>query len=70
MNTPRIAIGPGLAFAPGPQLTSADPATVLAKAALLERLADLHLNEGRSWHADRLSHLASELRFRALGRPA
>lgn len=42
-------------------------AAPLAKAALLERLADLHQNEGCGWHADRLSHLAFELRCRALG---
>ena len=50
--------------------TVANPAAALARAALLERLADLHQNEGRGWHADRLSHMALELRFRALGAPA
>ena len=56
-------LAPALASPPIP----ADPAAILARAALLERLADLHQNEGRGWHADRLSHLALELRCRALG---
>jgi len=59
--------GPRLASAPAPLVLSIDPAAVLAKAALLERLADLHQNEDRGWHAYRLSHLALELRCRALG---
>jgi len=56
--------------APARLLTPANPAAVLAKAALLERLADLHQNEGRTSHADRLSHMALDLRCRALGVPA
>lgn len=44
-----------------------DPAGALARAARLERLADLHLSEGRTGHADRLSHFALELRCQALG---
>lgn len=65
MNTLSIAYGPRLAFAPVPLFLLADPAAALAKAALLERTADLHQNEGRGCHADRLSHLALELRCRA-----
>lgn len=39
-----------------------DPSTALAEAAFLDRVADLHLAEGRGMQADRLSHLALELR--------
>jgi len=53
--------------APVPYVLTADPAAILAKAASLERLADLHQNEGRTSHADRLSHLALELRCRVMG---
>jgi hypothetical protein len=67
MNTLPTACGPRLASAPVPLTIPTDPAAALAKAALLEQLADLHQNEGRNWHADRLSHLALELRCRALG---
>lgn len=70
MNTLPTSYGPRLASAPAPLATPADPAAVLARAALLERLADLHQNEGRGWHADRLSHMAQDLRCRALGVPA
>lgn len=59
--------GPRLVSAPMPLVIPTDPPTLLAKAAMFERLADLHQNEGRGWHADRLSHLAFELRCRALG---
>ena len=61
------AFGPRLASAPAVLPFPADPAAALARAALLERLADLHQHEGRVWHADRLSHLALELRWQALG---
>ena len=67
MNTLPTAYGPRLASAPAAAPFPFDPAAALAKAALLERLTDLHQNEGRCWHADRLSHLALELRCRALG---
>lgn len=67
MNTFPTAYGPRLASTPAPLIIPTDPAAVLARAALLERLADLHQNEGRTWHADRLSHLALELRCRATG---
>ena len=66
MNTPTTTYGPRLASAPT-SLPSADPSAALAKAASMERLADLHQNEGRAWHVDRLSHLALELRCQALG---
>lgn len=56
-----------LASAPAPLVIPSGSAAALTKAALLERLADLHQNEGCGWHADRLSHLAFELRCRALG---
>ncbi len=67
MSTLPPSYGPGLAFAPAALAIPADPAATLARAALLERLADLHQNEGRTWHADRLSHLALEVRRRATG---
>jgi len=67
MNTFPTAYGPRLASAPAPLLLRADPTDALAKAAGMERLADLHQNERRGWHADRLSHLALQLRCRALG---
>ena len=58
------------AFALAALLPPADTATVLAKAARLDLEATLHQNEGRTWHADRLSQLAFELRCRALGMQA
>ncbi len=67
MNTLPTAYGPRLAFAPAAPVIPADPAAALAKAALLDLQATLHQNEGRTWHADRLSHLALELRCRATG---
>lgn len=67
MNTLPTTYGPRLVSDPAPLAIPSDPAAALAKAAMLERLADLHQNEGRGWHADRLSHLALELRCRALG---
>ena len=69
-HTFPTAYGPRLAFAPAPLHLPADPAAALARAALLERLADLHQNEGCGWHADRLSHQALELRCRATGERA
>jgi len=59
-----------LASVPASLAIPADPAAALARAALLEQLADLHQNEGRGWHVDRLSHLALELRCRAAGQRA
>lgn len=59
--------GPRLISARASLISPTDNAAILAKAALLERLADLHQSEGRGWHADRLSHLAFEMRCRALG---
>lgn len=56
-----------IASASAPLLIHSDPAAALAKAALLDLEATLHQNEGRTWHADRLSHMALELRCRALG---
>lgn len=70
MNTLPIAYAPRLTSAQAPRLLPIDPAVALAKAALLERLADLHQNEGRTGHADRLSHRAFEMRCHALGVPA
>lgn len=70
MNTLRTSHCPQLSSAPALLPTPANPAAVLARAAMLERLADLHQNEGRTWHADRLSHMALDLRCRALGVPA
>ena len=70
MNTLSTSCGPRLAFTPAPLHFPTDPAAALTRAALLERLADLHQNEGRTLHADRLSHMALDLRCRALGVPA
>ena len=61
------AYGPRLASTPAPLLIPADPAAALALAATLDRQADLHLSEGRTAHADRLSHLALDLRCRVTG---
>lgn len=44
-----------------------DSIAAFAEAAHWDRVADLHLSEGRGAQADRLSHLALELRCRALG---
>jgi len=41
-------------------------ADALALVASLDRQADLHLSEGRAWHANRLSHLAHQVRCRAM----
>ncbi len=70
LEYPPTTHGLRLASAPAALPFPADPAAALAKAALLERLADLHQNEGCGWHADRLSHMAQDLRCRALGMPA
>ncbi len=70
MNTISIVDGPRRASTPAPPLIPADPAAVLAKAALLDLEATLHQDEGRTGHADRLSHRALEMRCRALGVPA
>ena len=70
MHTLPTAYGPRLAFASAPLHFPIDPAVALTRAALLERLADLHQNEGCGWHADRLSHQALELRCRATGERA
>ena len=59
-----------LASAPGLVLIPTDLIAVLAKAARLDLEATLHQNEGRTWHADRLSYLALELRCRAMGERA
>lgn len=67
MNTLPTVYGARLTSAPALLLIPTTLATILAKAASLERLADLHQSEGNNWHADRLSHLAFELRCRALG---
>ena len=70
MHTVSTAYGPRLAFAPVSPFLPSDPAAALAKAARLDLEATLHQNEGRGWHADRLSHLALELRCRATGERA
>ena len=70
MNTLPTSYGPRLAFASAPLHFPIDPAVALTRAALLERLADLHQNEGCGWHADRLSHQVLELRCRATGERA
>ena len=67
MNTFPTAYDSWLTSAQVPLSLPADPAAALAKVALLVRLSDLHQNEGRGWRADRLSHLALELRCRTLG---
>ena len=67
LNNLPITYGLRVASVPASLAIPADSAAALARAALLERLADLHQNEGRGRHADRLSHLAFELRCRALG---
>ena len=59
--------GPRLAAPPVRHPMPADPVAALTHAAWLDRLADLHMNEGRGPHADRLAHLALELRCQALG---
>ncbi len=51
---------------PVPMVIPSQPDAALAMAATLNRQADVHLTEGRAEHADRLSHLALELRCRAL----
>lgn len=66
-STMPTAARPRLAFPYDALMTQTDPAFALARAAWLERLADLHLSEGRTGHADRLSQVAHELRCRALG---
>jgi hypothetical protein len=65
MNTFLTSCSPRLASASALRLLSADPLPALEAAALLERLADLHQNEGRRY-TDLLSHLTYELRCRAL----
>ncbi len=67
MNTLPTSYGPRLAFALMPHAIPADPAAALAKAALLDLHATLHQNDGDHRQADRLSHLALELRCQALG---
>jgi len=67
MNMISTAHCPRLAYAPAPLLIPTDSAAALAKAALLDLEATLHQNEGRTFHADRLSHLALEMRCRATG---
>lgn len=66
-STIQTAYGPRLASSPLPLLIPNDPAAALALAASLDRQADLHLSEGRAGHADRLAHLALDVRCRALG---
>jgi len=66
-NTLSTNHGFRLASAPAPLLTPTDPTAALAKAALLDLEATLHQNEGRTWHADRLSNLALDVRCRATG---
>ena len=56
-----------LAFHPSPLVIPSDPAAALAFAVQLDRLADLHLSEGRGPTADRLAHLAHEARCRSVG---
>ena len=66
-STISTAYGPRLASSPSPLVIPDDTAAALALAATLDRQADLHLSEGRTGHADRLSHLALDVRCRALG---
>ncbi len=66
-STLPTAYGPRLISSPAPLSMPADPAAALVLAATLDRQADFHLSEGRTGHADRLSHVALELRCRALG---
>lgn len=70
MNTFFPYHGRWPAAAPVPPLVSADPASAMTKATRVDLEATLHQNEGRTWHADRLSHLALELRSRATGASA
>jgi len=67
MHILLTACGPRLTFALALLVIPTDLAAILAKAALLERLANLHQDKGSNWHAGRLSHSALELRCRALG---
>ncbi len=70
MKTLFASYGPRLAPVPTLLPIPSDPATALVKAARLDLEANLHQNEGRTWHADRLSHSALELRCRATGERA
>lgn len=70
MNTLLASYGPRLAPAPTPLPVPNNPSAALAKAARLDLEATLHQNEGRTRHADRLSHLALELRCRVTGERA
>ena len=66
-STLPTAYGPRLTSSPPPLSIPTDPAAALTLAATLDRQADLHLSEGRTGHADRLAHLALDVRCRALG---
>lgn len=70
MFTPSILhtiAGPRSAYHHAALSNSCQRAPDLAAAAMLDREADFHLSEGRTAHADWLSHRAHELRCRALG---
>lgn len=64
--TATISTSAGLRLAchPIPHAIPPDPAAALVFAARMDRLADLHLSEGRGHVADRLAHLALEARCR------
>ena len=70
MNILFTAYGDRPASAPASLLIPTDPAAALAKASRADLEATLHQNERRTRHADRLSHLALELRCRAAGAEA
>lgn len=70
MDALSTSYSPRLASAPALLLIPKDPAIALAKATRLDLEATLHQNEGCTWHADRHSHLALELRCRAAGERA
>lgn len=59
--------GPRLARHPQKRHIPNDPARLLQAAFNLDREADWQLSQGRPDDADRLSHLAFELRARAAG---
>ena len=57
--------GPRLAAYPAPLTVPGNPAEALAVASRLDQQADFLLSEGRTGQAERLAHLALEVRCRA-----
>ena len=65
-----MATGERVDSNPVPLRIPLQPAAALAFAAKLDRQADFALAEGRTAQADRLSHMAHDLRCRVSGAPA